>query len=242
MKGEESFNGQHSAISLKTEGYIIMIPFDPLGWLEHIVPLRWLHRIIRFSALAIILFFIISRIGQYRYYFWKPLWAAETLLFVVVFIAFIVRTDPVNRSQGIREIIVPLLGSVLPFGLLKTYPSRWITGDLNLLTAVFAWMTLATFLTVWGMWTLRRSFSITVEARNPVASGPYRLVRHPVYLGEMLAAASVVVWRWSLTNAVILAAFIFIQLQRARWEESKLQKTFPAYREQMAGSMWFWKI
>jgi protein-S-isoprenylcysteine O-methyltransferase Ste14 len=219
-----------------------MITFDPLGWLERIVPLHWLHRTIRIAALAIVLYFIVLRIGQYRYYFWKPLWAAETLLFVVVFIAFIVRSNPVDRSQGIKEIIVPLLGSILPFGLLKTYPSPWIIGDLILLTVVFAWMTLATFLTTWGMWTLRRSFSITVEARSLVVSGPYRLIRHPVYLGEMLAATSVVVWRWSLMNAVILAAFILIQMLRASWEESKLQRTFPAYKEQMAESLWFWKI
>jgi protein-S-isoprenylcysteine O-methyltransferase Ste14 len=219
-----------------------MITFDPLGWLERIVPLHWLHRIIRFAALAVILYFLVIRISQYRYYFWKPLWAAETLLFVVVFVAFIVRSNPVDRSQGIKEIMVPLLGSVLPFGLLKTYPSPWIIGELNLLTAVFAWMTIATFLTTWGMWTLRRSFSITVEARSLVVSGPYRLIRHPVYFGEMLAAASVVVWRWSILNAFILALFILIQMLRARWEESKLQRTFPAYREQMAGSLWFWKI
>lgn len=219
-----------------------MITFDPLGWFERIVPLHWLHRIVRFAALAIILYFIVSRIGQYRYYFWKPLWAAETLLFVVVFIAFIVRSNPVGRSHGAKEIIIPLMGSALPFGLLKTYPSPWITADLKLLTAVFAWMTLATFFTTWGMWTLRRSFSITVEARSLVVSGPYRLVRHPVYLGEMLAAASVVVWRWSLINIAILALFITVQMLRAGWEESKLQRTFPAYREQMAGSLWFWKI
>jgi protein-S-isoprenylcysteine O-methyltransferase Ste14 len=219
-----------------------MIKFDPIGLLQHIVPLQWLHRIIRVAALAVILYFIVVRISQYPHFFWKPLWAAETLLFIIVFIAFIVRVNPVDRSRGIKEIIIPLIGSVLPFGLLKTYPTPWITADVNRLMAVFAWMTLATFFTAWGMWTLRSSFSITVEVRNLVTKGPYRLVRHPVYLGEMLAAASVTVWRWSWVNAAILALFVAVQMLRAHWEESKLQKTFPAYKEQMARSLWLWKI
>jgi len=219
-----------------------MIKFDPIGLLQHIVPLRWLHRIIRVAALGIILYFIIVRISQYRHFFWKPLWAAETLLFIIVFIAFIVRVNPVDRSRGIREIVIPLIGSVLPFGLLKTYPTPWITADVNRLMAVFAWMALTTFFTAWGMWTLRSSFSITVEVRNLVTKGPYRLVRHPVYLGEMLAAASVVVWRWSWVNAGILVMFIIVQMSRARWEENKLKRVFPEYRDLMTKSLWFWRL
>jgi protein-S-isoprenylcysteine O-methyltransferase Ste14 len=219
-----------------------MIIFDPIGWFEHIMPLHRLHWIIRIATLAIILVFLVIRISQYPYYFWKPLWAAETLLFVVLFIAFIVRTNPVDRSRGVKEIIIPWFGSALPFSLLKTHPSTFIIANLNFLTMVFAWMSLATFFTTWGMWTLRHSFSITVEARTLVTTGPYRWVRHPVYLGEIFAATSVVVWRWSLLNAAILALFMFIQMLRAHWEEAKLERTFPEYRKLMARSRWFWVV
>jgi len=218
-----------------------MIKFDPIGWLEPVVPIAWLHRIIRACAFTIVLWFFAVRIGQYRNFIWKPLWAAETLLFGVVAIAFIVRSNPVDRSHGVKEIIVPLIASVLPFGLLRTYPSRWIIGNTDLLAAVFMWMTLSTALTVWGMWAVRRSFSITVEARDVVTWGPYRWLRHPIYLGEMLSAAAVVVWRWSWSNAAIFMLFVMIQLLRACWEESKLERVFPAYRDALAGSRWFWR-
>jgi protein-S-isoprenylcysteine O-methyltransferase Ste14 len=219
-----------------------MIIFDPIGWFERIIPLHWLHQIIRGAALTIILAFLVVRISQYPYYFWKPLWAAETLLFIVVLIAFIVRTNPIDRSQGVKEIIIPWLGSALPFGLLKTHPTAFIMANENFLTVVFAWMSLATFFTTWGMWSLRHSFSITVEARSLVTTGPYRWVRHPVYLGEMLAATSVVVWRWSFLNASILALFVFVQMLRAHWEEAKLERVFPDYRALMTGSRWFWVV
>jgi len=218
-----------------------MFKFDPLGWLENFIPMVWLHRIIRVCAFAIVFGFFIVRIGQYRNFIWKPLWAAETLLFAVLAIAFIVRTNPVDRSHGIKEIIVPLIASALPFGLLRINPNRWIIGNTDLLAVVFMWMTLSTALTVWGMWALRRSFSITVEARDVVTCGPYRWLRHPIYLGEILSAAAVVVWRWSWSNAAILVLFVTIQLLRSHWEESKLEKVFPIYREALARSRWFWK-
>ena len=44
---------------------------------------------------------------------------------------------------------------------------------------------------VWGLAYLRRSFSIIPEARRLVTGGPYRLSRHPVYLGEIATAIGV---------------------------------------------------
>ncbi|MDF1554749.1 MAG: methyltransferase, partial [Deferrisomatales bacterium] len=85
-----------------------------------------------------------------------------------------------------------------------------------------------------------RSFSITVEARALVSRGPYRWVRHPVYLGEMATAAAVALWRWSPRNGVLLALFVAVQLLRSRWEEEKLARVFPAYRVLCRHSRWFW--
>jgi protein-S-isoprenylcysteine O-methyltransferase Ste14 len=158
----------------------------------------------------------------------------------VLAIAFIMRGNPIDRSQGVREIIVPVIGSILPFGLLLAHPSPWIAGNKDLLTAVFIWMTLSTGFTIWGVWTLRHSFSITVEARELVSTGPYQWVRHPIYIGEVLSAVSVVVWRCSWLNIFILMLFVFVQLSRSYWEESKLKKVFPDYRNSTGRSLWFW--
>ncbi len=219
-----------------------MIRFDPFGWFGHIIPPARLYRIINVCLFTIVIGFLIVRIGQYRGFSFKPLWASETLLFAVLAIAFIMRGNPVDRSQGIREIIVPLIGSVLPFGLLFTHPSPWIAGDTDLLRLVFIWMTLSTLFTVWGMWTLRNSFSITVEARQLVTRGPYRWVRHPVYTGEILSAVSVVVWRCSWLNVLILTLFVIIQISRSYWEEAKLKRIFPDYKNCPGRSLWVWSI
>ena len=213
--------------------------FDPFGWLAHAVPEQLLHQLIRLVMLLVLLVFLVHRLAEYPLFAIKALWGAETTLFLVLILAFLLRTTPQIRSSGLREIVVPLIGSALPFGLLLSPPAPAVVGTPLFFYGTLWWMTGATLLTVAGMWTLRRSFSITVEARTLVTSGPYRLIRHPIYLGEMLAAAGVAVIRFSPANMLVLLAFVAIQLCRARWEEGKLTRAFPEYRAFARRSWWF---
>jgi protein-S-isoprenylcysteine O-methyltransferase Ste14 len=216
------------------------VGFDPFGWLARRFPEALLHRCVRAAAAAVLAGFLALRVSQYQRFALKPLWAAETLLFAVLVAAYAVRRAPVERARGSREILVPLLGAVLPFGLLTSPPHPLVASHPAALEAVFWWMTAATAFTVWGLGCLGGSFSGTVEARAPVLRGPYRWVRHPVYLGEMATAAAVALWRWSLANAVLLALFVTVQLLRSRWEEGKLLRVFPAYQVLRQRSRWFW--
>jgi protein-S-isoprenylcysteine O-methyltransferase Ste14 len=72
-------------------------------------------------------------------------------------------------------------------------------------------------------------FGVLPEARGLVMRGPYRLVRHPVYLGELGACAGLVLGApsaWNLTAAVVLLG---AQLVRMRLEERALETEFPEY-------------
>ena len=214
--------------------------FDLFGWLANYFPETLLHRVIPAGMSVVLALFLVMRVQEYPLFSLKPLWLVETLLFAALMAAFILRTIPRERSCGVREIIIPLAASLLPFALLRSPPVPWVTASRPLLVGIFWWMTAATSLTVWGIWTLRHAFSITVEARSLVTGGPYRFVRHPVYLGEILAATGVAVLRFSLVNSLLLALFVFLQLRRARWEEAKLTRNFPEYLAFAARSPWFW--
>lgn len=205
------------------------------------LPERLMHRLIRVAMVIILAFFLRERLGQYHLFAVKTLWLAETALFAVLILAFLCRTNPVNRSSGVQEIIIPLVGSALPFALLLSPPSPLVTGNRLLFFTLIWGMTAATILTVAGMWNLRRSFSITVEARSLVTSGLYRTIRHPIYTGEMLAALAVTLIRLSLPNLFIMALFAAIQIYRSRMEERKLAEVFPEYLEYLAKSFWFWR-
>jgi protein-S-isoprenylcysteine O-methyltransferase Ste14 len=81
---------------------------------------------------------------------------------------------------------------------------------------------------VWGLAYLRRSFSIVPEARRLVTGGPYSLSRHPVYLGEILAAVGINLATAGWPGALLILYFIACELLRMRWEERVLAQAFPS--------------
>jgi protein-S-isoprenylcysteine O-methyltransferase Ste14 len=80
---------------------------------------------------------------------------------------------------------------------------------------------------VWGLAYLRRSFSIIPEARRLVTGGPYRLSRHPVYLGEVATAIGINLATGGWPTALAVAYFVICELLRMRWEEGVLASAFP---------------
>lgn len=93
--------------------------------------------------------------------------------------------------------------------------------------------TLGTALTVLSLGTLGGSFAIFPARRTLKKDGPYRLIRHPAYLGEtvMLLGVAVAIGSaagWTLL-VVAVAAFVFrIQGEERVWQSDE----FAAYREQ----------
>ena len=77
---------------------------------------------------------------------------------------------------------------------------------------------------------LGRCFGVLPDVRGLVTRGPYRLVRHPLYLGELTAALGIVVGaqRWAPALAAWLVCF-GLQLVRTKYEERSLRAEFPEY-------------
>jgi len=67
------------------------------------------------------------------------------------------------------------------------------------------------------------------EARALVTRGPYRFVRHPLYLVEELAAFSGFIEAMSIWAVLLLALQLACQLRRILNEEAVLTAAFPEY-------------
>ena len=62
-------------------------------------------------------------------------------------------------------------------------------------------------------------------------SGPYRIVRHPGYAGNILALLGIVLALGSLWALIPAAAALVIAVMRTALEDQTLQEELPGYQE-----------
>ena len=121
--------------------------------------------------------------------------------------------------------LVAWISVFLPMGIT-------IVGQRPLLVSILSGAGVA--LTIWAILSLGPSFGIAPADRGLVTQGPYRFVRHPMYAGALLTAASVVAWNFTVLNAVILALAIASMAFRVYFEE----KTITGYAGYAAAVRW----
>jgi len=82
--------------------------------------------------------------------------------------------------------------------------------------------------------TLGRAFSVLPQARLFVTNGPYKLVRHPLYLAEQIGNFALVMQFKQPWAALVALASLAAQFPRMHYEEQILRATFPQYNEYAA--------
>jgi len=84
-------------------------------------------------------------------------------------------------------------------------------------------------LQLWAKLTLRRSFGVVAANRGVKASGPYVLIRHPMYAGYALTHVGFLASGPALWNLAVYGATLVIAVRRILAEERVLMAD-PAYR------------
>jgi protein-S-isoprenylcysteine O-methyltransferase Ste14 len=152
--------------------------------------------------------------------------------FITVLIVFLViRRKPKARAPGIYGRFVAVSGSFLGLGIVQLPPQE-------LSPAAYLASTLlvlgGTAFATYAVLGLGRSLSVLPEARGLVTRGPYAMIRHPLYLGELVALLGVTVQYFSGWALLLLLLQCAFQVERMRNEERVLSHVFPEYRDYMA--------
>jgi protein-S-isoprenylcysteine O-methyltransferase Ste14 len=148
-------------------------------------------------------------------------------------VLFIVRKLPLAKSRNWWPRIIAAIGAnsaflflilpgVIPIAFINNLSSALIIGG--------------TAGSIFVLSHLGRSFSVTPQARALVVNGPYRFVRHPLYLSEQIITFGIMLQYKQPWAFLVFAVSLASQFPRMHYEEQVLSETFPAYRTYSKGT------
>ncbi len=152
---------------------------------------------------------------------------AETIFFLgLQTVLFLVRHLPQRKLSGIMPRLVAALAGNLGYTLLflPQVPAAKpiLVGSTLLSTVGLAGCVISVAY-------LGRSFSIFPQSRRLITGGPYKFIRHPLYLAESITLFGTS-WQFEQPWALLLFLVCFaFQFPRMTYEERVLRETYPEY-------------
>jgi protein-S-isoprenylcysteine O-methyltransferase Ste14 len=148
--------------------------------------------------------------------------------FIVLGIA-VTRPQPKLRDYSVASSVAVGIAYVYPYA--QVIYLRWSPGHVAWPPAGLVLVTLAAGLSLVSLLAMRRYFGIRPALRGLVTSGPYKFVRHPMYLSYVLADIGYNLQEWnSVTLLLVLTGWASL-VYRIHAEERVISQhaEWPAY-------------
>jgi protein-S-isoprenylcysteine O-methyltransferase Ste14 len=162
-----------------------------------------------------------------------PTFTATDWIYVVqhamVFGIALTRHAPEAQDRSLFSNAAVFVAYTYPYGQMLYL--RWVPGDVAWVEGGLALVTVAACLSMTSLFTLGRHFGVRPALRGLATRGPYRVVRHPIYLAYVLSDIGYNLQEWnSGTVAMVSLGWLSI-LYRIRAEELVLARDpgWPAY-------------
>jgi len=219
-----TFNRKVALTAIYTERYVLSFVYLCLTWIELRRPwLGWSGQPATDGAMFVDTSRHLNRL----------------LLFFFTAMLLLVGRRAAVPPHKAKSVIIPLLATFfnLTYVVIPSFPialqKNLCPSDLQMpfTIAGIVLIIIGPVIALWGILVLGRSFGIFVEVRKVVFGGPYRWVRHPMYLGWISMYIGLALGFFSLAYFVLVAIHISLMLYRARLEEAELSDYSAEYRE-----------
>jgi protein-S-isoprenylcysteine O-methyltransferase Ste14 len=154
--------------------------------------------------------------------------ACMFLFYLALWWLILVRPSPATRTAGVLPSIIAFAGSYAPWAIVLFAPGDASEGPKLASAALYL---IGTGLMIVVICHLGRSFSIVPQARRLVRTGPYAVIRNPLYLAEEVALFGALLQYFSPLVLALFLAHGALQIRRILYEESLLRLTFPDYED-----------
>jgi protein-S-isoprenylcysteine O-methyltransferase Ste14 len=163
----------------------------------------------------------------------------QVLLFLFTALLLLLARRAAVPPQRLKDILIPLATTffALTYSAVSWFPAGLQNNlspaglQLPITIAAIVLVVIGPAVALWGILYLGRSFAIFVEVRKVVLGGPYRWVRHPMYLGWICMCAGNALGFFSAAYFILATIHILLLRYRARLEEAQLSAYSAEYRE-----------
>ncbi len=146
----------------------------------------------------------------------------------IIFV-YLLRSAPSSTSRSHLTNFLAIIATFIPFTL--PFLGEPALNKPEILLAANVIIIISIVLSIYALGSLGKSFSIIPQARKLIETGPYRVVRHPLYVSELIGAFGLVLAGLTFAKIAMFLLLVALQVYRAFQEEKLLAKVFPEYRE-----------
>ena len=156
-----------------------------------------------------------------------------TAFYVLLIALYFIRDKASATTRSFPAKLIALTATVLPFLIPLLGGSAHYPSLANLVISIVIMLSGMAF-TLAALGTLGKSWSIIPQVRKLVVRGPYRFVRHPIYIGEIISVLGLVLTRVSIPKILVFLLLVGCQVYRSFQEEKLLTTAFPEYADYAA--------
>ena len=149
--------------------------------------------------------------------------------YILLILLYFLRTSAISTSKSPVTNIIAIVTTSIPFTIPLLGRNSFVDPLSIVISSVI--IILGMLLSIFALLALGRNVSIIPQARKLVKHGPYRLVRHPLYLGELTSVFGIVAAEVTLSKMIVFLLLMAAQIYRSLREERLLESIFHEYQE-----------